>query len=362
MGNVRVKINGLNLQRLISRLVDKNILLNDVEIKNKTVKFSINESDLDALDKICKIEHKYYVVISRSGLKNFLSKLPYFLGALVAIIISTTYLFSFNKFVYNVNVSAESELPYNLTKVNQLLIEREIQSGMLKSEVSIKEIEKLILLTFEDISGCSVELDGGNLNIKIFPATVKEEINKSDIKSKYNAVITSAEAFSGTLAVKVGDIVQIGDVLINNENGASGKVEGKVYFVATQIYNENQQYAEKTGKSYKVRNLNFLNLFSVKGKNRCPFSNFIVEKCDFYVAPNYLLPLSVEEDVYYEVEMKSKTVPFEEVETEVLSAVYNEALKQIDDKDKITNVSYSVVKEGQYTRADCFIEVIISLF
>lgn len=361
MGSVRVKISGLNLQRLITKLVDKNIMLNDLVIKNKSIKFSISESDIDRLNKICKAEHKYYVIINHNGIKNFIFKIPYFIGSLVAIIISFVYLYSFNKFIFNVNVSVESELYYDLTRVNSLLAENKILSGISKDKVSNKDIEKLILLNLDDVAGCTVKLDGGNLNISIFPAVVKNENVKFDIKSKYNAVIVEAEAYSGELSVKVGDTVQKGDVLIKNNNGASGKVEGKVYFISTYIYNENQQYSEKTGNVYKVRDLNFMHLFDVKGKNMCPFSNFIVEKCDFYISPNYLIPITVKENVYYEVELKNKIVPFEEVETDVLNSVYNEALKQVSDKSKITNVSYSVVKEGPYTRADCFIETIVSL-
>lgn len=361
MGSVRVKISGLNLPRLIERLIDKNVMVNDVVTKGRSVKFTINENDIDVLNKVCKIEHKYYVVISNSGLKNVLNKMPYLLGAMLAIVISFLYIYSFDKFVVDVSVVAESEMSFDLGEVNQKLKERGVVSGMLKKNVNISEIQKMLLLNFDDISGCTAKLDGGNLLIKIFPATKKYETNYDDLFSKYNAVITKAEAHSGKLKVKVGDVVQKGDLLIKNENGASGLVEGKVYFVGTVVYNENQQYAEKTGKTYKTKNINFCNLFIVKGKNRCTFSNYLVEKCDFYISPNYLFPIKVEEFIYYEVEMKERIVPFEKVETNMTTSAYNEALKNVPNKDKITNVTYSEVKDGPYTRVDCFIETVINI-
>ncbi len=361
MGKVRVKIAGLNLPRLINRIVDKNIYIDDIVIKTRSVKFSLNESDLKKLDEICKVEHKYYIVLQKSNIKSLLHKLPYFIGALLAFIISFTYIYSFDKFVLNIDVSYKSELPYDLTKINNLLYDDGIVSGMLKSQVSTTDIQNKILLNINDISGCTVTLNGGRLDICVFPAVEQYEKDKTDIVSKYNAVVTKIETYVGEAAVKVGDIVQIGDVLIKNKEGAKGIIEGKVYFVSTIIYNENRQYTEKTGNSYRVRNINFCNLFKINGKNKCPFQSFVLEKSNTFITENYLLPVYVEEETYYEVEIKNKIIPFEEVESQITNSAYEDAIKKVPDKEKITNVTYSVVKEGSYTRVDCFIEAEITL-
>lgn len=362
MSTVTVKISGLNLPRLVNRLVEKNICLNNLKIKPKFIKFEIDEANLSALDAVCKTEHKYYTIISKNGFKRVLGRLPYLFGAFLALIISSAYLFSFNQFVFDVELSYNSNLPYDMTKVESVLKENGIVPGMKKRDLNISDLQNLLLLGVEDISGCSVKVMGGKVCVCVYPATEKYEVNESDIVSKYNAVVTDAEAYSGELMVGRGDIVQVGDVLIKNNNGASGKVEGKVYFVSTIIYNENQQYLEKTGREYKVRNINFLNIFSIKGQNRCDFSSFVTEKCDFYVSKNYLFPISVTDEIYYEVEIKSKVVPFEEVETSITGKAYAEAIKKVPDPSKVENVTYSVVKEGSYTRVDCFVETIISLF
>lgn len=358
---ITVKISGLNLPRLVNKLVEKSICVNNLKIKSKYIKFEIEESNLSALDAICKTEHKYYVIVQRSGLKRILAKLPYLFGGFLAILISSIYLFSFSQYVYNVDVSYSSNLPYDMTKVCSVLSENGIAPGMKKRDLNISKLQNLLLVNVDDISGCSVKIRGGNVYICVYPATKKYEVNESDITSKYNAVVTEAEAFSGELKVKKGDIVQVGDMLIKNSNGASGKVEGKVYFVSTLIYNEVQQFTEKTGNKCTMQNINFCNIFSIKGRNNCNFTSYIAEKCDFYVSKNYLFPIKIEVVTFYEVTIKEKIVPFEEVETSVTGKAYSEAIKKVPDPSKITNVTYSVVKEGQYTRVDCFVETIISL-
>ena len=70
----------------------------------------------------------------------------------------------------------------------------------------------------------------------------------------------------------------------------------------------------------------------------------------------------VEEITYSELVPQNKLVPFSEVESKILNQAYELTLELVKNKDKITNVTYSVVSEGNYTRVDCFIEVEMSLF
>lgn len=358
---VTVKISGLNLSRIVTKLINKNILISNLITKTKSIKFSVNESDLKALDEICRQEHKFYVVVSSNGFKNLLNKLPYLIGAILAIIITASYIYSFSGFIFDVEVSYVSSQSFDLKSTYAVLEKYKIKSGIRRSDVDTREIQNLILLECEDVAGCTVKRVGGVLKIVVYPATSKKDINKQDIVSKYDAVITYAEAFVGELKVKVGDIVKAGDILIKSNEGADGKIEGKVYFVSTIIYNENKQELRKTGKVYSISNINFCNIFSIKSKNLCPFSNFLVEKCDFYLTENFLIPIKIEKLNFYEVEVFDKVIPFSEVESSVLDDAYNQAFLTVPNKDSITNVTYSVVSEGFYTRVDCYIETNISL-
>ena len=52
--DVCVKISGLNLSRLIDRLVAQGVLIKNLESKSKYIKFEISSDNLTALNKICK--------------------------------------------------------------------------------------------------------------------------------------------------------------------------------------------------------------------------------------------------------------------------------------------------------------------
>lgn len=359
---VSVKISGLNLSRLIERLVERGVGLYDLQIKGRTVTFVIERKNLETLNKVCKLEHKFYQVVGETPLKNFFKKLPYFLGALLALIIVFAHIYSISLFVYEVDVSCNSNIECDIGGARELLKQNGVVVGMRRSDVDKLKIQNLLIKNLDDVAGCTVRREGGRLLISLFAAKQKYEVFDGDIVAAFDGVITSAEAFCGELQVKVGDMVKKGDLLIKNKGGASGKIEGKVYFSSGTIYNQNQQVLVPTGREMKVRNIKFFKFFTLKSNKSCEFTTFSSTKCDFYLTKNYLFPFVVEEITYSELVPQNKVVPFSEVESKVLGQAYDLTIALVKHKDRISNVTYSVVNEGNYTRVDCFIEVEMSLF
>lgn len=356
---VKIKVFGLNLTRFINRLVAKNILVNNIVIKNKFVKFSIAEKDFKLFNDVCKQEKRFYVVVGGNGLKKLITKLPFLLGSFLAILIIYVYLFSFSFLVFDVNVIAG-----NLEQKNQIetvLKNYGICSGMTKNKFSNQEIERIVIKNVRDVSGCSVKIEGGTLNILILSANEKEDVFESDLVSKFDAVVTRCEVFAGTSNVKVGDVVKKGDVLIKNNNGAQGIIEGKICFSAIRIHNENQQIIKKTGRYVEINNLS-VNKFAYKTKLKHNFSSYLIQKCGFYISFNYLIPIVCEKLICFETVIEDVVVPFYSVENQILNSLKCEVEKAYGKEVDESDVSFSVVTDGPYTRVDCFLQVVAGLF
>lgn len=358
---VCVKISGLNLLRIVDGLVKKNVFVSDVVTKQKYIKFVISEKDLPVLDKICKKERKFYTIIYKNGFKMLLSKMPYMLGTFLALVLTTIFIYSYSLFVFSVKLEYSSNLPYDLKKVNQVLLANGIVSGMKKKKFKTSDISNLIMLSVDDVEGCNVRFNGNVLKITIYPAIKKHEISSENIYSKFDGVVESAESFSGKLKVKAGDIVKKGDILIENDNGASGKVFGKVYFTATKIYNEKQQKISYTGKTFSIKDFLVMGKWEINSKAVCPFKKYEVINKSYYVSKNLFLPILCRERLYKEIEIGEIIVPFSDVEEKIKNEVFEQAKLKISDESAITNVTYSTVFEGGYTRVDCFVETLISL-
>lgn len=357
---IYVKVKGLNLSRLINKLIQNDIFINNLVYRKGYIKFSIKSTDENKLRKICNLERKSYYIYKEKGIRNFIKRLPYLFGSFLALIISFCYMFSYVGVVHKVNIKTDSIYDYNKQKLENVLYDNGIKKGILKSEISPKEIEKIILKNCTDIAGCLIKFSGGVLDICVYPAVTRFEDTKSDLVSKYDAVITSAEAYTGVLNHKVGDVVKAGDVLIKNSNGASGKVEGKVYFIGTVLHSEKQQFYQKTGRNVSKVGLKIFNKNLTKQPKCFEFANYFEEKCDFLLT-NSFLPIKKEVVTFYETEVKEKLVLFDDVESEIKKQSFEDAKSKMPSGVQCQNVTYSVVRDGYLVKVDCYLEVVLSL-
>ena len=281
------------------------------------------------------------------------------LGFLLAIIISGSYFFSFNKVVFKLDVSYVSGSSYDMSKVIRVLDDNDVRQGAYL-KISAKEIESLLIKNVDDISGCRVIKDGSVLSICVYPE-VKSTPSKV-LVSKYDAVITKLEVFSGTAKKKVGDIVRKGDLLVESDVESNAIIEGKVYFSSYEIYNENQEIVTFTGRSFSNRKFKILQTTILKDLKNNMFSQYLTQKCVFSLNKNLFIPIVCEEEIVYEVEIKNKMVPFLEKEDEIKMRLLDDVKRLVGDEFfRENNVTFSIVRDGSYVRVDCFFEIEMSL-
>ena len=137
-----------------------------------------------------------------------------------------------------------------------------------------KEIINKVRLKRNDIAWMGIEIKGTNAIVKISKATEKPEIidetDYCNIISNKQGIITKINVQSGTSAVNVGDVVNIGTILINGwmegkYTGiryvhAKGNIQAKVWYTKSKkiLYNTTEQM--ETGNienKYKLKFNNF---------------------------------------------------------------------------------------------------------
>lgn len=357
-GTIRVKISGLNSGKILNKLIDDGVILKNVKQKQKYVVFEIDEKQEVKLKRICKTFHRKYEIISKNNFVNLVKNLKYFVGFAVSAVLIISLVLSFNMYVYGVNISSSSD--FDISSVERLLKDNNIVSGMKKNEINAKEIENLIIKTQSNVAGCVVKKKGNYLDVVIYPGVLKQERKDENIYSNYNAVITGVEIYAGQSDLKVGDVVQKGDLLIKNNNGASGKITAKIYYSDYIIYNENQFKMTKTGKVQKSKYLKVFNKNLFKLQQNCTFSEYLEENCVFCVSKNLFFPIMFVNATWEEIVYEEVVVPFESQEEKLKQELYLSVLKN-NDLENVTEVTYSVVKENNLTRLDCFVECEIDI-
>ena len=159
-----------------------------------------------------------------------------------------------------------------------------------------------------------------------------------------------------------GDIVKEGDILIKSDIEAKGQITGKVYFSSTRIFNEKQQKEVETGNIFKTDNISFFGLLNIKNQEKCEFKSFKLEKQTYNIFQNLFVPIQKTKFIYKEVKYEETYISFESVEDDIKEELKTETLQKLPENADIKNITYSVVKEGDLVRIDCFIETEISLF
>lgn len=359
-GTIKIKINGLNSGKILNALVDNGIFLKNIKQKSKNVTFEINENSEEDLKLICKKFHKSYEIISKNNFVNLIKKTKYYCGFVVGVVLVAALIFSFNFSVYKVNIEVEGDGQFDLANIQRVLEDNGIAPGTNKTKINNRELEKLILQTQENVAGCVVSQSGGVLNVVIYPGVLKNEVSKDNIYSKYDAVIEDVQIYAGKSNLKKGDVVRKGDLLIENNNGAAGKILAKIYYSDFIIYDENQFVRKFTGREITKNGIMIFNKNLAKPRQNIAFSEYLEENCAFCVSKNCFLPIYLTKTTYREFEYESVVVKFEEVENK-LKANLLENVKIKMNGEEILNVTYSVFQENNLTRLDCFIECEIDL-
>ena len=145
MKTVNVEIHGLNLSRIIDKMVLNNIALDSVKIKNNTLYFNTNEEKMQKIKDICQTEKKSVTVVPVGLFNKIKYKAARLLGFLLAVIIVFSCLFSYGLFLRKINVVVVGDDDYDVLKITRFLNENDVFVGVIKNKIDILELEKSIL-------------------------------------------------------------------------------------------------------------------------------------------------------------------------------------------------------------------------
>ena len=223
-GYLELSIEGYYIERFINMCKSNKIMIWHLKMmKDIQLNFRINIHDFKEVCKIVKKTKCKLKIKNKKGLPFWLyryKKRKIFF--IFLILISFLTLLS-SHFVWNVEIIEENG--QILENIENDIEDAGLKVGEIKSKINTKEIINKIRLQREDVAWLGIELKGTNAIVKIVKAYEKPEILNEEeycsIISDKVGIITKINAQAGTANVKVGDTINIGEVLIN------GWMEGK---------------------------------------------------------------------------------------------------------------------------------------
>ncbi len=372
-GYVNVKVEGFFIERFINMCISKKILLMDIKREKSTIMYAdVKLADYKRLRQVAKKTKSKIKIQSKNGLPFTAHKyrkrkifVVFFLIVIIFMVISSNY-------VWNIDISGN----INISKEELIksLEESGLSVGMSKNDMDTNAVINKIRLKRDDIAWIGITLSGTNAIIKIKETEKAPEIidenEYCDIIADKTGIITKIDVQNGTAAVKVGDIVEKGQVLVNSyvEGKYTGKrfvhskanIQAKVWYTKTEKAMFTQQVQVETGnveKKYSIKfKKNQINLFKTLSK----FEKYdtINEEKKLMLFSNFYLPIEIVKTTNKEYVMQEKTYTEEEL-AEILTQMAEEELeKQIKDKNNIVNKNINTYSNDGYLEVEVTYEVL----
>lgn len=366
---VFLTLSGYNLEKNINQLVKKNIkiyLVKKLSLKESIIEisfFDVKEVEKFFLSKNIKIINKKYNGFTK--VINFI-KNRYFI--LVGIFICFVFFVVSSNYVLNIEIVGNNR--YLKDEILDVLDENGVKTFSPLNSKSNSEIEKILIKNFDGISMVSVVKKGSSIIINI-----KEKINDSEyenidksqaIIAKASGIITKIDLIQGTQLVKVGDIVEAGDVLVapyvTDSSGSKIPIQAKaniyaeIWIEGKTSFESKKEIMQRTGNYFIERKMIFLNQEIITTNNKVSFLQYDVEINEEILSDN-LLPIKYITTTYYETESVVIEDDFESHKEEKIKEAKNIATIGLKESDLIIEENNFITeKEGVY-----YIEYIITV-
>ncbi len=345
------KICGYNIERTINFLCEKGVKFlefekTDLKHANVRIKKQSEKYFLQTLNK------RGIKVLSKQecGINLALSFFAKRVGLLLGFFLVFASFVVLNNFLFRIEVYGCEKV--SKTEIISLLNEKGYSFFKNMNSFKNEDIEKCVMDNFDSVSMVSAIKRGNSIVLNIKEKLLNDEYenlgNLQPFKSTKNGIITNITLIQGTLLVKVGDIIKVGDELVapytvdSNGNVIPTIPKAKISvdaWVEGKVFQEKvEKKVERTGNyvSYRETTIFGSPIFS-NFENELKFKNYEKVEKECYLS-NFILPIKYREVFYFETKCDIITVNLDEVKQKKIDEARNIALEKINNREIIKEV------------------------
>lgn len=342
-------IKSLNQEKLLNEISrDFSLFEIDRQMKTETT-FKCSYLSHKKIQKILRSKNIEIVSLSHEGFLPAVNKIFSSYGVIFAVVLFLSFYIFQYQFIFQYEVIGLESL-----NINEIVAYVKENFSTNRNVIKTKDVEVGLVNSFEEISFASCIIKGQTLVINIKEKLLPEQIygDFEPIKALKDGKITEINLVSGTLCVKVGDIVKAGDVLVEpytlDTSGNIKQVEANAEILA-EVYNEGscdhyEKYIEikRTGKTVIQNDITLfgLNIYTFKQENK--FEMFEIETEEVSLIKNLFLPFKMKKTIYYELEKNLIESKFEDVKSEMVEKARQKALENCEKCDTIIDEYYTL--------------------
>jgi len=211
----RFLLNGLNLERFMNLMQQKEIPLLDIHRQDgRTLVCECYSADLPAISALADEKGWRMEVLRPLGLSAFVLRLKKRPGIPIGIALMLICMLVLSQFVWRVDVQKAGVYEADIVSFLQ---ESGYHAGVRRKSVNAKALESALTYRYPQIAWFHAYVTNMTLVVEVsegVPMPEKADEETGDLIADRNGIIQSIRVFAGTPAVEPGDVVQKGDVLI----------------------------------------------------------------------------------------------------------------------------------------------------
>ncbi len=213
-GTVRVKISGAIPERFINLCLARGIFLWGINKHNDDVYASLRLPDFFRIRPLARRSHNRVEAVGHAGFPFTLKRVRRRKMLVVGAVLFFVFLNLLTARIWFVDVSGHKEVAAE--RITGAAATHGLRPGIAKADVDLKAVEKEMLLALPELAWVGINLTGTRALIEVVEKTLPKAGDKSPahIVAGKDGVITEVIAIAGQLAVKKGDTVKRGDLLI----------------------------------------------------------------------------------------------------------------------------------------------------
>lgn len=366
-GYVSIKISGLFPERFINLCAKNKIPLNNIKRKTKNeITADLSVSNFKKLRKITKTTGCKVHITQKYGLRFFMHRFKKRKAFVLGIAAFFIILWSLTKFVWIIDITGNENVEDN--SILEYAKNGGLKTGMLTALVDSQKIKSYIMTNMEELSYVSVTKYGTTVYIDVREREEKREhfdkYTFSNIVADQSGVVESVLVQSGTAAVKKGDVVYKGQLLVSGAtdnkylgikySNSDAVIKARVWHEKTvniPYYTEEKVPTGNTKAKRKLKILNFsLNLFT---KNKILFEKYDILSYTNYISlgKGKVLPIGVETTRYEEYKTKRTKLSLEQTKDLLLKELDNQykdseiISRTFEIKDNKLTVTYECIED-----------------
>ena len=221
-GFVRLRLEGLGAEKLVNTLWEKGIFVQGLRrSKLRGVELEAAERDRQTIVNMAE-EKGFQVTVLNAGWKQKLWKrLRKRWGLAVGIVLGAALCIGAMQFVWQVEVLQAGKYA---GEVRLFLAEKGIRPGILQKDVDAARLQEELLWRLPRVKWVWVKKEGMALSIRLEEGVAAERRDDTPgpVVAGQDGILERLTVFSGTPAVKAGDSVKKGQVLILGEEEGPG--------------------------------------------------------------------------------------------------------------------------------------------